>query len=126
MKNAGAHGRNKLHRRRKLLWRKLDRIKTQLDRSTSVKKLAKLLQDRQEFESELKYMYQDIAAKQESKVILEMKDNPKAFFSFAKSRQKTHAKVGPFLDPSTGKLNLDPDHTAECLSKQYSSVFTQP
>ena len=71
-------------------------------------------------------MYADIAAKQEAKVISDMKENPKAFFTFAKSRQKTHAKVGPFLDPSTGKLNLDPDHTAECLSKQYSSVFTQP
>ena len=36
------------------------------------------------------------------------------------------AKVGPFLDPETGELNLDPDYTADCLSKQYSSVFSQP
>ena len=126
VKRAGGQGRNRLHRKRKLLWRRLDRIKTQLGRSTSVKKLAKLLQDRQQLESDLKFMYEDIAAKQEAKVISDMKENPKAFFSFAKSRQKTHAKVGPFLDPSTGKLNLDPDYTAECLSKQYSSVFTQP
>ena len=94
VKKAGGQGRNRLHRNRKLLWRKLGRIKAQLSRCTSVKKLAKLLQDRQEFETVLKYMYQDIAAKQEAKVIIEMKDSPKAFFSFAKSRQKTHAKVG--------------------------------
>ena len=94
VKKAGGQGRNRLHRKRKLIWRRLDRIKTQLGRSTSVKKLAKLLQDRQQLETELKFMYQDIASKQEAKVIIEMKDSPKAFFSFAKSRQKTHAKVG--------------------------------
>ena len=44
----------------------------------------------------------------------------------AKSRQKTQAKIGPFLDPDTAQLNLDPDHTAKCLSEQYSSVFTPP
>ena len=71
-------------------------------------------------------MYNDMTVQQEAKVISEMKDNPKVFFSFAKSRQKTHAKVGPFLDPETGELNLDPDYTAECLSSQYSSVFTKP
>ena len=62
----------------------------------------------------------------EAKVLAGMKDNVNVFFSYAKKRQKTHAKVGPFLDPSTGELNLDPDYTAECLSDQYSSVFTQP
>ena len=119
-------GRNKLHRKRKLLWRKMGKISRKLRRSTSVQKLAKLLQDRQEIESELKSMYRDMATQQEGKVVTEMKDNPKIFFNFAKSRQKTHAKVGPFLDPETGELNLDPDYTADCLSKQYSSVFSQP
>ena len=55
-----------------------------------------------------------------------MKANPKFFFSYAKKRQKTRVKVGPFLDTNTGELNLDPDHTAQCLSDQYSSVFNQP
>ena len=58
-----------------------------------------------------------------------MKENPKVFFSYAKARQETAAKVGPFLpflDPDTGELNLDSDHSAECLSEQYSAVFSQP
>ena len=29
------------------------------------------------------------------------------------------------MDPVSGKLNPDPEFSAECLSKQYSSVFTQ-
>ena len=33
--------------------------------------------------------------------------------------------ICPFLDPVSGKLNPDPEFSAVCLSKQYSSVFTQ-
>ena len=55
-----------------------------------------------------------------------MKRNHKVFFNFAKNRQKTISQVGPFLDPISGEINSDPNFSAECLSKQYSSVFTQP
>ena len=55
-----------------------------------------------------------------------MKENLNVFFSYAKARQKVRAKVGPFIDPATGELNLDPDYTAQCLSEQYSSVFNSP
>ena len=37
-KSSGGQGRNRLHRKRKLLWRRLDRIKAQLGKSASVKK----------------------------------------------------------------------------------------
>ena len=47
-------------------------------------------------------------------------------FSFSKSRQKTRAKIGPFLDQSSGKPNPDPDFAAAELGKQYSSVFVSP
>ena len=55
-----------------------------------------------------------------------MKDNPNIFFSYARSGQKTTAKVRPLLDPSSGSLNNDPSFTSKVLSDQYSSVFTQP
>ena len=54
-----------------------------------------------------------------------MKENPKAFFSFARSRQKTKARVGPFLDDK-GKPNPSPDFAAEALRQQYNSVFAEP
>ena len=126
MRREGGGGRNRIHRKRKLLWRKLGKIKGRMKTATSVQKLAELLQDRQDLEMELKDLYKNLTEESEAKVISEMKDNPKVFFSYAKARQKTHVKVGPFLDPDTGELNLDPDHTAECLSDQYSTVFTQP
>ena len=55
-----------------------------------------------------------------------MKVNPKAFFAFGRKRQKTKARVGPFLDPAKGVPNSDPDFAANLLSEQYKSVFTQP
>ena len=122
----GDGGRNKLHRRRKLLWRKLKKIKIRLQRATSVQKLARLLQDKQELEIELKAMYSNLTQDAEAKVLKGMRENTKVFFDYAKKRQKTHAKVGPFIDPESGELNLDPDYTAQCLGNQYSSVFTQP
>ena len=55
-----------------------------------------------------------------------MKENSKAFFTFAKSRQKTRAKIGPFIDTSIGHPNPDPDFAASVLAEQYKSVFVQP
>ena len=58
--------------------------------------------------------------------MLNIKANPKSFFSFAKSRQKTKSRIGPFLDTTTGKLNPEVAFTAETLCEQYNSVFSQP
>lgn len=57
---------------------------------------------------------------------LKIKTNSKAFYTFAKSHQKTRAKIGPFIDPATGKPNQDPAYAAEVLRQQYNSVFSQP
>ena len=59
-----------------------------MSKTTSVQKLVKLLQDTQDLESELKSLYRDI-----------------------QSQQKTHAKIGPFLEYVTGELNPDPDYS---------------
>ena len=56
-----------------------------MQRATSVQRLAKLLQDREELEYQLKQMYDDLNAETEAKVISDMKENPKAFFSYAKA-----------------------------------------
>ena len=58
--------------------------------------------------------------------MMKIKSNSKAFFSFARSRQKVKAKVGPFLDPTTGNPNPFPDFAAKGLSEQYNSVFASP
>ena len=118
--------RSKIDRRRKLLWKRLSKVKTKLQSATSVHKLAKLLQDRHDLEQQLHEDYSAMDFMEEDNAALYMKENPKAFYSFAKSRQKTKSRIGPFIDSSTGLPNPNPEFAAAELGKQYSSVFVPP
>ena len=117
-------GKSRKHKIRRCLWRKLERVKKKLY-SCSVHKAAGLLKTKQLLEKELKMSYDEQGRSEENKVVNAMKSNPKAFFAYGRARQKTKAKVGPFLDPDTGIPNPDPDYAAHILSEQYSSVFTE-
>ena len=101
VKKLGSKGRSSQTRERNLLWRKLKKIKDQLLKTTSPKKMAKLLQSRQDLQSKLKSLYITQNRQEETKVISEMKENPNVFLSYARARQKTKAKVGPLLDPES-------------------------
>ena len=115
--------RNRVARERKLLWRRLSKNQKKIASSNSATKLSKLLQDKWDLEMQLKSEYISINNKEENDAILNLKKNPKSFFSFARSRQKTRARIGPFIDPSTGVPNADPDFAASLLAEQYNSVF---
>ena len=62
----------------------------------------------------------------EDSAALKIKENPKAFFSFARGRMNTRSRVGPFLDPTTGSPNSSPDYCCQALQEQYNSVFAAP
>ena len=94
--------------------------------ATSIQKLTKLLQDKSDLEQQLVEDYTATDRQEEDQAVFIMKTNPKSFFSFSKSRQKIKAKIGPFIDQSTGKPNTDPDFAATELGNQYSSVFVDP
>ena len=115
--------RNRMLRKRKLLWRKLAKIQRTIQHTSSLQKLTRLVQDKWDLEKELKYSYLDTNRKEEDQAICNLRENPKSFYGFAKSRQKTNARVGPFLDPSSGQPNSSPDFAATLLSDQYKSVF---
>ena len=50
-------GRSKLHRKRKLIWRKIRKINARIQTATSSQRVLRLLQDKQDLETELKAMY---------------------------------------------------------------------
>ena len=101
-------------------------MRKRLATTTSVSRATSLLFTQQRLEKELKESYDIQGWEEEKKVVNDMKVNPKAFFAYGRARQKTKARVGPFLDPDSGAPNPDPDFAAKLLSEQYSSVFTQP
>ena len=115
-----------MDRRRRLLWNRLRKCKAKLKSANSLNHLTKLLQNKAGLELELSQDYDAINKMEEDQAVLRIKENPKAFFSFAKRRQTTRARIGPFLDPSTGQPNPSPDFAASELSNQYKSVFVQP
>ena len=94
--------------------------------SRSIQKMSANLQKMWDIEKQLAEDYTAISTMEEDEAILRIKSNSKAFFAFARSRQKVKSKVGPFLDPTTNMPNSSPDFTAEELKRQYDSVFAAP
>ena len=119
------HGKSRLNKSRRQIWRKLGKVRELILKTTSSTKMSKLLASKKILEIELKQSYSSTDWDQETKVVSELKSNPKSFFAYARARQQTKAKVGPFVDPITKKPNSDPNFAAEELRKQYNSVFVQ-
>ena len=117
--------RSRIDRKRNICWRRLAKVKARIKTASSIHKLTKLLQDKADLEQQLVEDYSAVNSQEEDNAVLNMKTNPKSFFSFSKKRQKTRSKIGPFIDQS-GKPNPDPDFAAAELGKQYSSVFVEP
>ena len=115
---------SRIHRMRKTIWRRISKVKKKIFEVSSIQKLAVFIQNKRELEKQLTEDYSSENTQQEDQAIFNIKSNPKAFFSFAKSRQKTKSRIGPFLNPATGKLNPDVGFTAETLRQQYNSVFS--
>ena len=119
-------GKSRINKQRRRVWRKLGRARRAILSTTSAARMAQLLSEKRTLEEELRCSYATSGWQEETKVVTSMKTNPKAFFAYAKARQQTRAKVGPFIDASTGLPNPDPNFTVEQLSEQYSSVFVDP
>ena len=91
-------GKRNMSKARKTIWSRLSKVNERLMKSTSAKVIADLMKEKMLLEAKLKQSYQSANQKTENAVISKIKLNPKAFFSFAKTKQKTRAKIGPFLD----------------------------
>ena len=61
----------------------------------------------------------------ELEAILKIRENPKAFFTYAKKFQKTKEGIGPLRD-GDGGLQSDPKVISELLKTQYSKAFSSP
>ena len=119
-------GKPKMNRMHRLLWKRHAKASKRFRTSQSIHKVSESMQKMWEIEKQLSADYTAINNMEEDEAIFRIKSNSKAFFSFARSRQKVKAKVGPFLDPATSLPNPSPDFAAEALRRQYDSVFAAP
>ena len=108
-------GKPKMDRMRRLLWRRLTKVRKKFRTASSIHKLTECMQQMWELESQLSDDYHSSNCREEDEAVMRIKANSKAFFSFARSRQKTKTKVGPFMDTATGIPNPSPDFAAEAL-----------
>ena len=69
------------------------------------------------------YHHQQI--EQEERAVGNIKENPKYFYSYAKSFSKVKVGIGPLINTAK-RLISDPRQMASILSDQYASVFSQP
>ena len=84
----------------------------------------RLLAEILEIEQTLKDSLEAENQQEESRAIENIDINKKFFFSFALKRQKVKSGIGPLKVEN--RLITSPDDISECLSTQYSSVYTKP
>ena len=103
---------------RRLLWRKLAKVNINLKKAQTMQKWG--------LEEQLRVDFVAVNNTEEDEAVFRIKENPKAFLSFAQAIQNTKNKVGPFVDPTTGQPNSSPYYCCEALQFQYKSVFNPP
>ena len=111
------------HRRKS--WKRLQKLYKKLKIANTKVKVTAVLLEIKHIESSLLEETQHRDKSAEKKATDQIRKNSKAFYAYARSRQRAKAKVGPFKD-ANGCINPDLVNTVEVLKDQYSSVFSTP
>ena len=116
---------NKIPRHRRILMMTRCRINIQLSKAPPEERRQALKKRLMEIEKKLQYSYHSQTAAREKKAVDSIQQNPKYFFSYAKSFSKIKIGIGPLIDAAK-TLITNPKEMAEILAEQYSLVFSQP
>ena len=93
--------------------------------TSSKQKQEKLEKKILEIEDNMKRLIKEEVYMKEIQAIIQMRKNPKFFYSYVKKSQKTQTKIGPLQDQK-GDLNTEPEIKANLLQDQYIRVFSKP
>ena len=88
-------------------------------------KIEKLEKKKAKLEIEIRDSIRKEALKKEVDVIEKIKTNPRAFFTYAKKKSKTHTNIGPLVDENN-KLHCDSATMSNLLQAQYKKAFSNP
>ena len=89
------------------------------------KKIAKLQQAKGDIELAIRDSIKEETLAEDTKIIKRIKENVKAFYSYAKRTCKTKDPIGPLVD-SDGVLTNDATKMANLLQDQYTKAFSTP
>ena len=112
-------------RDRRILFRQRKRkMKTLQGLSPNSARALRISTEILEIEQRLKASLEAENMAEENKAIANIGVNKKFFFSFANKHQKVKSGIGPLK--VNGQLITSPDDISECLSNQFSSVYSTP
>ena len=109
---------------RQKLFKKRARISRSLSSCSNVNRARSLVERLSEVDESIKASIEQETQWNESKVISHIKNNPKAFYSYANSKRKSPHSLGP-LKFQGKELSQDLE-MANILTDQFSSVYTHP
>ena len=116
---------NKIPRVIRIIFRQKRKAAIGIFSTKSANKCLALRRKVQHIEEKLDSYYSDRRNKMEDKAISQIKNNPKAFYAYAKRFQKTFSGVGPIIN-TKGEIITDPAKIAEEQKVQYEKVFSKP
>ena len=88
-------------------------------------KIEKLEKKKAKLEIEIRDSIRKEAIKKEVEVIEKIKTNPRAFYTYAKKKSKTHTNISPLVDENN-KLHCDSATMSNLLQAQYKKAFSDP
>lgn len=124
-KNLPGRASHNIPRDRRILFRQRKRkMKILQSLSPSTVRARRISTEILEIEQRLKSSLEAENHTEENKAVQNIKANPKFFYSFANKHQKVKSGIGPLK--VDGQFITSPDDISECLSTQYSSVYSTP
>ena len=123
--NPFVRARNILRRRRRKVRAQVNAMSDKFKDSAPSPKLDKLRLELYNLSANIKDSIHEQQKQQELKAVKNVKNNPRYFYSYAKSKNKLKSTVGPLLN-SSGELTFDPQEMSDILQHQYASVFSNP
>ena len=86
----------------------------------------KLTNNLRNIEAEITENKENFIREKEIKVIGNIKNDPKEFYRYARSKSNVKSDIGPLKDPIKKNILSDEKEMSEILSRQYKSMFSVP
>lgn len=111
-------------RDRKILMRKRTRTRKRLLLTSETLERQRLITKDAEIELKLTQSHKLEAAKLEERAVVAIRENPKSFYGYVRTKSTTKSMIGPFQ--VDGRLVSDPMEKSVILKAQYESAFSIP